>query len=100
MSKYKPHQADDPEEAMQMVVDFVRDFTAKHRYPPSMREVQAGCEFNSLSWVHALVMRCVEEGRLGHTPGISRSLHIPARGKRKVKKQPGRLRQMIEEIEQ
>ena len=46
------------------VLNFIRDFVASEGYPPTYREIAAGCGFASANtaWVH--VQRLADDGRL------------------------------------
>ncbi len=62
----------------QRILQFVETFIEDHDYPPSIRDIQQGCDISSTSVVDYNLKRLAERGllRLGHE-GLSRSIRLP-----------------------
>lgn len=60
-----------------MAMTYIEQYTAKHSYPPSRRDLQYGmAEGVSLDTVQRLVNEMVDEGLIQVTPGVARSIVI------------------------
>ena len=60
---------------------FIRDFTARNSYPPTLREIARGCDITSTSVVD-YNLRCLEMREcLTRVPSISRTIVLTERGK-------------------
>lgn len=58
------------------IVDFVERFIENRRYPPSIREIQAGCEISSTSVVAHHLDILEEDGVITREPRTSRTIQI------------------------
>lgn len=58
---------------------WIREFISLKGYSPSIREIMAGCEFQSTGRAHDAVLRLVDRGFLTYTPGKSRSIKLVTR---------------------
>lgn len=65
-----------PDDTRDRIVDFIRDYTAEHRYPPSMAEIGAGVGLQSKSTVSHHMGRLEIEGRIRRHPFRSRSVVV------------------------
>ena len=60
---------------------FIRDFTARNSYPPTLREIARGCDISSTSVVDHNLRRLEMRECLTRVPGISRSIVLTEQGK-------------------
>lgn len=67
--------AHDPDRRV-YIVEFVRDFTAEHGYPPSFRQIAEATGLRSLSAVAFHVGALVDQGVLLRDPGTARSVRV------------------------
>lgn len=58
------------------VLNFIRAYTRRHGYPPSMREIGDGVGLSSLSSVAYQLDRLELEGKITRNPRISRSVVV------------------------
>ena len=59
------------------LLDFIREFIAKHGVSPTYREMKSGLGCRSLGIVHGMVNRLVDAGCLVRRPGRPRNLALP-----------------------
>jgi len=64
------------------VFDYVERFINCFNYPPSIRDIQEGCEISSTSVVYYNLHRLAEHGYLNVVPGISRGIVLTKRAAR------------------
>lgn len=65
-----------PTKKQLLLLDFIADFTAKHNYSPSYREIMHAMHLKSVSAVAEHVENCVTAGFLNKTPKSARSLEV------------------------
>ena len=58
-----------------LVFEYVRNYIAEHDYPPSAREIGAGCQL-SVSTVLYNLDKLETRGWLSRQPGVARSVRI------------------------
>ena len=63
------------------ILSFLRAFATDHQYPPSIREVVAGCNLSSTAVASYNLSHLVEKGYLRRVPGIARGLVLTERGR-------------------
>ena len=68
MSDERPNQ--------DILVDFIRNYTGDHGYPPSTREMAAAMNFRSVESIHRLLRTLREDGRVTWEPRKARTLRI------------------------
>ena len=77
--------ADGLSEKQQRILAFVEQFLDAHDYPPSIRDIQQGCEISSTSVVDYNLKRLEERGLLRRDREISRAIQLPgAQGRRRA----------------
>ena len=67
-------------ERQQVILDFIREFTDEHGYPPTVRDIQYGCDISSTSVVAYNLDILKREGLLRRDPQVSRGLEVVGRG--------------------
>ena len=60
----------------QRILEFIRDFMDKHHYPPTVRDIQGGCEISSTSVVDYNLHIMQREGYLKREPDVSRGIEL------------------------
>lgn len=81
--------ADGLSEKQQRILDFVQEFLDEHDYPPSIRDIQQGCEISSTSVVDYNLKRLEERGLLHRDREISRAIQLPgAQSRRRIQTVP------------
>ena len=58
------------------ILAFIADFIEKHHYPPTVRDIQYGCEVSSTSVVDYNLRILQREGHLKRTAEVSRSIEL------------------------
>ena len=67
----------------QRILNFIEEFIDEHDYPPTVRDIQHGCDLTSTSVVKYNLDRLTESGHLSRDSQISRGLALPgSRGSR------------------
>lgn len=67
----------------QEILDFLRTYIEKHDYPPSIRDIQEGCNISSTSVVDYNLRKLEEKGYIRRDREISRGIELlGARGRR------------------
>lgn len=61
----------------QRILQFVETFLDEHDYPPSIRDIQQGCDISSTSVVDYNLKRLEERGLLRRDREISRAIQLP-----------------------
>ena len=67
----------------QHILDFVGVFLTEHDYPPSIRDIQQGCDISSTSVVDYNLKRLEERGLIHRDREISRAIQLPGSGTRR-----------------
>ena len=81
--------ADGLSEKQQRILTFVEEFLDEHDYPPSIRDIQQGCEISSTSVVDYNLKRLEERGLLRRDREISRAIQLPgAQSRRRIQTVP------------
>ncbi len=60
----------------QLIVDFLETFIAEHDYPPSIRDIQTGCNISSTSVVDYNLKRLEEKGLIRRDREVSRAIEL------------------------
>ncbi len=68
MKKLSPRQ--------QRILEYVRDFLDNHQYPPTVRDIQRGCEISSTSVVDYNLHILQREAYIRRFPGVSRGIEL------------------------
>jgi repressor LexA len=63
------------------ILKFLQDFLAQHDYPPSIRDIQAGCEISSTSVVDYNLKALETKGLIRRDREISRGIVLVAQGR-------------------
>lgn len=72
-------------ERQERILEFFEDFLDEHDYPPTVRDIQRGCEISSTSVVSYNIDILKREGLIRKDDGVSRGLGLVApRGQRSV----------------
>lgn len=64
-----------------LVLEFIRDFVARNPYPPTIREIGAGCGISSTSVVDYHLSLLEAEGYLTRIPSVARGIALTGRGR-------------------
>ena len=70
--------ADGVSDKQQRILSFVERFLEDHDYPPSIRDIQQGCDISSTSVVDYNLKRLEEKGLLRRDREISRAIQLPS----------------------
>lgn len=60
----------------QMILDFIYKFMDEHQFPPTVRDIQAGCDISSTSVVDYNLHILQREGYLRRLPEVSRGIEL------------------------
>jgi len=85
-------------ERHKQVLEVIQEYTDKHGYAPSYREICARTDITSTSMVNYYLEQLEEMGYIERSENISRSLKISGAAREKVNKALGNVRQAVEEI--
>ena len=69
-------------EKQQRILDFIRTFLEKHDYPPSIRDIQSGCEISSTSVVDYNLKALEARGLIRRDREVSRAIQLVGAGGR------------------
>ncbi len=58
------------------ILEFIREFLEDHQYPPTVRDIQNGCEISSTSVVDYNLRILQREGYLRRFPDVSRGIEL------------------------
>ena len=58
------------------ILQFLEDFIAEHDYPPSIRDIQTGCDISSTSVVDYNLKRLEEKGFIRRDREVSRAIEL------------------------
>jgi repressor LexA len=75
--------ADGLSDKQQRILEFVQSFLEEHDYPPSIRDIQQGCDISSTSVVDYNLKRLEERGLIRRDREISRAIQLPTSGSRR-----------------
>jgi repressor LexA len=67
----------------QRIIEFLRDFLEEHDYPPSIRDIQQGCDISSTSVVDYNLKRLEEKGLIRRDREVSRAIELLDAGGRR-----------------
>ena len=67
-----------PSEKQMAILSFIEEFIDEHDYPPSIRDIQYGCDITSTSVVSYNLDRLKEGGYLNRHSEVSRGLSLPS----------------------
>jgi len=85
-------------ERHKQVLDVIQEYTAKHGFAPSYREICARTDITSTSMVNYYLEQLEEMGYIERSENISRSLQIKGAAQEKVDKVLGNVKQAVQEI--
>jgi len=85
-------------ERHKQVLDVIQEYTAKHGFAPSYREICARSDITSTSMVNYYLEQLEEMGYIERSENISRSLQIKGAAQEKVDKVLGNVKQAVQEI--
>jgi repressor LexA len=63
-------------ERQQGILEFIRNFMDEHQFPPTVRDIQAGCDISSTSVVDYNLHILQREGYLRRLPEVSRGIEL------------------------
>lgn len=58
------------------ILDYIRSYTDKHGYPPSMVEMMEGCEIASKSTIYHHLQSMAKDGLITWEPGKNRTVRV------------------------
>ena len=85
-------------ERHKQVLDVISEYSAKHGYAPSYREICAKTDITSTSMVNYYLEQLEEMGYIERVENISRSLQIKETAQEKVNQVLGNVKHAVEEI--
>lgn len=85
-------------ERHKQVLDVIQEYTEKHGYAPSYREICARTDITSTSMVNYYLEQLEEMGYIERSENISRSLKIKPAAREKVDQVLGNVRQTVDEL--
>ena len=71
--------ADGLSDKQQRILKFLAEFIQERDYPPSIRDIQSGCEISSTSVVDYNLKRLEEKGFIRRDREVSRALELRSR---------------------
>ena len=77
--------ADGLSEKQQRIIAFLREFLEEHDYPPSIRDIQQGCDISSTSVVDYNLKRLEEKGLIRRDREVSRAIELLDAGGRRAR---------------
>ena len=63
-------------ERQSRILDFIKQFMSEHQFPPTVRDIQAGCEISSTSVVDYNLHILQRHGYLRRLPEVSRGIEL------------------------
>ncbi len=63
----------------QGILTFIEDFLGEHQYPPTVRDIQKGCDISSTSVVDYNLQILQREGHIKRRPDVSRGMELVGR---------------------
>ena len=85
-------------ERHKQVLDVIQEYTEKHGYAPSYREICAKTDITSTSMVNYYLEQLQEMGYIDRSENISRSLQIKGTAQEKVDQVLGNVKQTVQEM--
>ena len=70
----------------QRILEYIQKFMDEHQYPPTVRDIQNGCEVSSTSVVDYNLRKLQEMGYLTREPEVSRGIELIGEGLRGSKR--------------
>ena len=70
----------------QRILDFIYQFMDEHQFPPTVRDIQGGCEVSSTSVVDYNLRILQRDGYLNRLPDVSRGIELLDGGPRRLAK--------------
>ena len=64
-----------------LILAFIRDFTTRNPYPPTIRDIVKGCNLSSTSVANYNLLCLKEKGYLTRVPRVSRGIVLTERGR-------------------
>ena len=77
------------------ILQFVNDFLDEHGYPPTVRDIQYGCDISSTSVVDYNLQILQREGHIKRSPDISRGIEVVGREKGALLRMPEPVRVQV-----
>jgi len=74
-------------ERQKRIVAFIRDFVDDHQYPPTVRDIQTGCDVSSTSVVDYNLKKLQQMGYLKRRREVSRGIELVGEGLRGSKRE-------------
>ncbi|HJO81054.1 MAG: transcriptional repressor LexA [SAR202 cluster bacterium] len=65
----------------EQILQFIRDFMDDHRYPPTVRDIQGGCNISSTSVVDYNLHKLEERGYMRREREVSRGIELVGEGR-------------------
>ena len=75
----------------QRILDFIAEFIDEHQFPPTVRDIQTGCEISSTSVVDYNLHILQREGHLRRLPEVSRGIELLTDGHRGLRRDVARV---------
>ena len=75
----------------QRILDFIAEFIDDHQFPPTVRDIQNGCEISSTSVVDYNLHILQREGHLRRLPEVSRGIELLSGGSRALRRDVARV---------
>ena len=69
-------------ERQSRILEFIKHFMSEHQFPPTVRDIQAGCEISSTSVVDYNLHILQRHGYLRRLPEVSRGIELSGRTRR------------------
>ena len=76
MAESRGRSGGDLSEKQQRILDFLESFIGDHDYPPSIRDIQQGCDISSTSVVDYNLKRLEERGYIRRDREVSRAIEL------------------------
>ena len=70
----------------QDILEFIQEFMEEHQFPPTVRDIQAGCEISSTSVVDYNLHKLQQNNFLKRLPEVSRGIELIGEGLRGSKR--------------
>src|SRR6185436_1171454 len=68
------------------ILNFIREFISEHDYPPSIRDIQIGCDISSTSVVDYNLKALERLGYIRRDREVSRAIELLERGARRTRR--------------
>ena len=70
----------------QQILDFIQTFITEHQFPPTVRDIQGGCDISSTSVVDYNLQKLQQSVLLRRLPEVSRGIELIGEGLRGFKR--------------